>query len=194
MRGPLTEGLGYPSPLRITPAYAGTTSTMPLTSVIVRDHPRLCGDHHDHPCVTQPKRGSPPLMRGPPADYQSEGADSGITPAYAGTTVSTSPLLFRWLDHPRLCGDHILSTVGFIGGLGSPPLMRGPLLRLIQVPRTVRITPAYAGTTRIMTLRLPNLWDHPRLCGDHNHGRGLRRGQLGSPPLMRGPRSCQCLY
>ncbi len=45
MRGPRSASWRYPSKLRITPAYAGTTSSERGLCTTARDHPRVCGDH-----------------------------------------------------------------------------------------------------------------------------------------------------
>ena len=53
------------------------------------------------------------------------GVVDGITPAYAGKRLLSQWIPpFRW-DHPRLCGEKIISSEIFLSDLGSPPPMRG---------------------------------------------------------------------
>ena len=49
---------------RITPAYAGNTPCDDILNLIVRDHPRLRGEHLLTAKLIHSKRGSPPLTRG----------------------------------------------------------------------------------------------------------------------------------
>ena len=70
---------------RITPAYAGKSSTEDRLIVFYKDHPRLCGEKFKIPVVV--------------------GYKNRITPAYAGKSAAA-----RWAcepceDHPRLCGE-----------------------------------------------------------------------------------------
>ena len=64
MRGKALELNGASDLIGITPAYAGKSG---LRSKVERndgDHPRLCGEKHDHLQRDIFKRGSPPPMRG----------------------------------------------------------------------------------------------------------------------------------
>ncbi len=74
-------------------------------------------------------------------------AFDGITPADAGTSIST--VFFRLLseDHPRGCGDKTSYSVTDAGALGSPPRMRGQGYNLANLDNKPRITPADAGTS-----------------------------------------------
>ena len=53
----------------------------------------------------------------------------------------------------------------------------------------VGIIPAYAGSTSRPRAAWRRAWDHPRVCGEHGHGRQVVRQRLGSSPRMRGARS-----
>ena len=70
---------------RITPAYAGKSSTAPMIPTGGWDHPRVCGEKQ---ILTYARMGN-----------------AGITPAYAGKSVSTWPTVFPCRDHPRVCGE-----------------------------------------------------------------------------------------
>ena len=69
----------------------------------------------------------------------------GITPAYAGKSLSweISPHASR--DHPRLCGKKLFAAPFFSVLSGSPPPMRGKAGTADTLSRRRRITPAYAG-------------------------------------------------
>ena len=51
------------------------------------------------------------------------------------------------------------------------------------------ITPAHAGRRRICKRPCAVRQDHPRACGEKAMYAGLRRGEIGSPPRMRGEAS-----
>ena len=189
MRGPRRQNLGLTNARGITPAYAGTTPCCGHDASQRGDHPRLCGDHLDKftdwTCLT----GSPPLMRGPQCSLAQLYAYLRITPAYAGTTAMPGVIAIYFWDHPRLCGDHIVQLMHTREAEGSPPLMRGPRIHIPSTFPVVRITPAYAGTTRTRSRSVCMLWDHPRLCGDHLTEQYVYSFDDGSPPLMRGPQA-----
>ncbi|MDN5357341.1 MAG: hypothetical protein PWR17_510 [Candidatus Methanomethylophilaceae archaeon] len=110
----------------------------------------------------------------------------GITPAYAGTTETVYYLFRITKDHPRLRGDYWFRGRHRRAGHGSPPLTRGLLIIDWVSLSYLRITPAYAGTTKLFTSAQRRTMDHPRLRGDYC--RDVNRGydEQGSPPLTRG--------
>ena len=69
---------------RITPAYAGKSSLFPRSSVILEDHPRLCGEKPPSACTGGRCGGSPPPMRGKDLSAGQLRRNHRITPAYAG--------------------------------------------------------------------------------------------------------------
>ena len=72
--------------IRITPAYAGKTNTVPITLCDYWDHPRVCGKDVFFDLCTAARSGSPPRMRERRALVSAGGPGNGITPAYAGKT------------------------------------------------------------------------------------------------------------
>ena len=167
MRGPLRHGRCRPEPPGITPAYAGTTNFGISAKDAFKDHPRVCGDHHGVNGIVDGYSGSPPRMRGPPSAPGGLPEPVRITPAYAGTTSSPRRIRREIRDHPRVCGDHLGITSLASIPWGSPPRMRGPLEEPEAVQESIRITPAYAGTTATSTADGRMAKDHPRVCGDH---------------------------
>ena len=72
--------------VRIIPADAGSTARLIPYHLIVKDHPRRCGEH----CMTTSLRlngsGSSPQMRGAPDGERNPAEIRGIIPADAGST------------------------------------------------------------------------------------------------------------
>ena len=75
---------------RITPAYAGSTTTGRQSGDSFRDHPRICGEHTWVTFFTFVNIGSPPHMRGALRNNPPDCDRIRITPAYAGSTLVTS--------------------------------------------------------------------------------------------------------
>ena len=73
-----------------------------------------------------------------------------ITPAYAGKSVLCSSGFSRKWDHPRVCGEKIGIKRQRANELGSPPRMRGKEYPANSHQPKHRITPAYAGKSRII--------------------------------------------
>ena len=175
----------------ITPAYAGKSPRRTCPSARAWDHPRVCGEEPKSRRSTCPPSGSPPRMRGRAGDRGSGHTRHGITPAYAGKRRAGHTLPFGGGDHPRVCGEEISSTLSASISLGSPPRMRGRVLRAMSPENARGITPAYAGKSDKRALRCYTLGDHPRVCGEESAvGLGPRKGP-GSPPRMRGRAECK---
>ena len=75
----------------------------------------------------------------------------GITPAYAGKTVSLRLLFGLVGDHPRVCGKDIPFIALSAKNWGSPPRMRERPSSVYFFCTSVGITPAYAGKTAILS-------------------------------------------
>ena len=52
-------------------------------------------------------------------------AAHGVTPAWAGKSLSFWPIMFTEWDHPRVGGEKKTGAVNSGFGLGSPPRGRG---------------------------------------------------------------------
>ena len=109
-----------------------------------------------------------------------------ITPAYAGKSRSrTGPARGPW-DHPRVCGEELPKGGDHHDHPGSPPRMRGRVIRRIRPRTAAGITPAYAGKSRSESRASQLMEDHPRVCGEESHGCTHWPTRRGSPPRMRG--------
>ena len=193
--------------VRITPAYAGKSDISESRSEQCRDHPRLCGEKPFRMPKSRLASGSPPPMRGKVFVTEFVIVQIGITPAYAGKSDQNviitilhkgSPPPMRGKgpegvrytgdpeDHPRLCGEKPTPIELSEEEKGSPPPMRGKAKAAAFLHGADRITPAYAGKSRLLILWYQKNQDHPRLCGEKLDCYHTAIAYLGSPPPMRG--------
>ena len=125
-------------------------------------------------------------MRGKVCWNWSRWSVDGITPAYAGKRYIFKGLLCGFKDHPRLCGEKCAEPSIVVTIQGSPPPMRGKVVRAIPDILRKRITPAYAGKRPTPPMRKDFTRDHPRLCGEKLKIFSSAPEKKGSPPPMRG--------
>ena len=111
--------------LGITPACAGSTSSINLFFSCFWDHPRLRGEYEVHQTVIWLRRGSPPLARGVQTTRQAWDNVFRITPACAGSTLQNHLHFQIHRDHPRLRGEYYCVLHIDCELAGSPPLARG---------------------------------------------------------------------
>ena len=114
------------------------------------------------------------------------GAAVGITPAYAGKSISCAVGVCVVGDHPRVCGEKPAWLSTLRRYWGSPPRMRGKETGVEAVSHCLRITPAYAGKSSFRAFDIAPDRDHPRVCGEKENCHRECRGPRGSPPRMRG--------
>ena len=170
------------------------------------EHPRIRGEHTRCPRMMAAIKGSPPHTRGAPISQHHSGIGAGATPAYVGSTTSCCPTAPRSRDHPRVCGEHydgedvlildegsprVCGEHGVSGGfhfnaIGSSPPMRGARFARVTSAKWLGIIPAYAGSTFSASTIVAELWDHPRVCGEHNRPHPRSTLITGSSPHMRG--------
>ena len=150
----------------IIPAYAGSTGRRRSCESRRRDHPRIRGEHVVPVAVFAEYRGSSPHTRGALWGISSGSPQTGIIPAYAGSTLG-----------PPLPG---------LENRGSSPHTRGAPPHQERPSRWGGIIPAYAGSTpRPMGLTISR-WDHPRIRGEHQPALVGEVQQQGSSPHTRG--------
>ena len=70
-----------------------------------------------------------------------------IIPADAGSTSGFTFGSTRFEDHPRGCGEHIISRTCPLSNVGSSPRMRGAHKARISLSLLGGIIPADAGST-----------------------------------------------
>ena len=171
---------------RITPACAGKSSHQHGAGRWRRDHPRVCGEKTQEPTPKAEYEGSPPRVRGKVSGNGRRFHRHGITPAYAGKSKMSMMDLSVYRDHPRVCGEKPLGHRCQCVLLGSPPRMRGKGIAIFRQLHHGRITPAYAGKSRLWRRPGTRCRDHPRVCGEKKQLHEIVRGARGSPPRMRG--------
>ena len=166
-RGAPTSCRSWHSPLRIIPAYAGSTKPPYRRRRSGGDHPRIRGEHTAWLGSTRSTGGSSPHTRGARMGFECDSMPSRIIPAYAGSTSCPHGAAATSSDHPRIRGEHASKRRSNCRNLGSSPHTRGaPSAAPVATFRT-RIIPAYAGSTRVVPVPGPDPGDHPRIRGEH---------------------------
>ena len=164
--------LAITPPLRIIPAYAGSTprhrAARPKGKRII---PAYAGSTRRGVARIGRLRGSSPHTRGARAGAVGDAEPRGIIPAYAGST-----LLFRMgaaqnPDHPRIRGEHERESPLWRLSPGSSPHTRGARGLWWRPGRGRGIIPAYAGSTPANVRRYDSRQDHPRIRGEHTTAR-----------------------
>ena len=171
-RGALENEPSAMARFRIIPAYAGSTRRPLWHGLSSRDHPRIRGEHLRRPPRVGCAVGSSPHTRGARLREAVDGFDGRIIPAYAGSTSSSHTFVPHSADHPRIRGEHSLTSLvmrsccwiipayaGSTSGLaaignraaGSSPHTRGARRTLPSCSGWLRIIPAYAGSTPLGT-------------------------------------------
>ena len=84
-------------------------------------------------------------MRGKVTGNLYAGRHLRITPACAGKRDLRSRFCPAGGDHPRVCGEKPERFFFIPKQLGSPPRMRGKVIKQVLEMLDKRITPAYAG-------------------------------------------------
>ena len=132
---------------RITPAGAGKTFPFVLLLLRFKDHPRRCGENRSRARCSLSTAGSPPQVRGKLFERAPPEILLRITPAGAGKTHTADGHPFAGWDHPRRCGENIITAIAEAAPTGSPPQVRGKLILAHLRAKCTRITPAGAGKT-----------------------------------------------
>ena len=132
---------------RITPAGAGKTYLDMPDWAKAEDHPRRCGENVMTANLREWRHGSPPQVRGKHPPQLVRRRFPGITPAGAGKTVNIVYNFAVIGDHPRRCGENSSINTKIPAYPGSPPQVRGKLVRTGDYAYVAGITPAGAGKT-----------------------------------------------
>ena len=130
--------------------------------------------------------GSPPHGRGAPDAARYDGAANGLTPAWAGSTISRQHLCVPFWAHPRMGGEHGSMTLAAHKYGGSPPHGRGALGVSTFIHHSTGLTPAWAGSTFWAAGCRGGSRAHPRMGGEHELRPSCIRNSPGSPPHGRG--------
>ena len=84
-----------------------------------------------------------------------------------------------------MCEKNLGKSCTKQGKLGSPPRVREKLKQWEAGLVGNRITPACAGKTRLETMEMLVVRDHPRVCGKNMLAVVFKVSALGSPPRVR---------
>ena len=166
MRGKEGDELGLGQTIRITPAYAGKSKSLPSLHIGSRDHPRVCGEKPQNQKTPPQLIGSPPRVRGKALHFNPHRTGFGITPACAGKSPAMMVCSLEYW--------------------GSPPRMRGKAGIGDVDTGAHGITPACAGKSGFLPSSTGPRRDHPRMCGEKTAPRHLAHFAMGSPPHVRG--------
>ena len=131
----------------LIPAHAGKTVVGGDHSVLLRAHPRSCGENSMPLIEGRLRWGSSPLMRGKRLTARGLPAWRGLIPAHAGKTSSRLASTALARAHPRSCGENPIMPLKRSLDPGSSPLMRGKPNRRSQSIRNRGLIPAHAGKT-----------------------------------------------
>ncbi len=112
--------------------------------------------------------------------------EQGITPAHAGKSADSRVANYCVGDHPRACGEKLLTERSALFHTGSPPRMRGKDNAAAGDGLGSGITPAHAGKSGRFELATNYPRDHPRACGEKPSTQRWIELFGGSPPRMRG--------
>ena len=146
-RGARPTSTGWARSSGIIPACAG--STMPTSQVfgLIRDHPRVRGEHRVVAHSRSIQRGSSPRARGAHVDGCEQRGLGGIIPACAGSTSGWTSTLTGSGDHPRVRGEHPPGPPPPSLSAGSSPRARGARWGRRGLVDDQGIIPACAGST-----------------------------------------------
>ena len=163
-------GLTRLRPARNIPAYAGKTRRVASVTILVSEHPRVCGENPDSTLSTALPNGTSPRMRGKRPSFTFYNFDVRNIPAYAGKTSCTPHPQDEPREHPRVCGENLpcaskaltpISEHPRVCGenrrfdcdseltIGTSPRMRGKRPNVCYTIDVVRNIPAYAGKTHL---------------------------------------------
>ena len=130
--------------------------------------------------------GSPPRGRGKVSKGIKPSDERGITPAWAGKSMTAPGRSSRTGDHPRVGGEKNNHIIDNQYGKGSPPRGRGKAPTWSSPIYRTRITPAWAGKSFHPAGRWQTVRDHPRMGGEKFRTASVRATRSGSPPHGRG--------
>ena len=179
---------------RITPAWAGKSTSHSAQTSNAGDHPRVGGEKVGSPKRPNPEEGSPPRGRGKDLQNSQLLCMMRITPAWAGKRNIKDSNKTLTGDHPRVGGEKRQSSSAVPCVLGSPPRGRGKACSTDVCFWYLGITPAWAGKRETSANTSKKKKDHPRVGGEKHLFCRLHKLVLGSPPRGRGKACRYLLY
>ena len=135
VRGALLQRQRHRIRAGIIPACAGSTWSMAIGTAWDGDHPRMCGEHRISVNTVSSSAGSSPHVRGAHSGIHFRSCRRGIIPACAGSTSIWKPKRSVCWDHPRMCGEHVITLLAALVAGGSSPHVRGAHFENSIIPR-----------------------------------------------------------
>ena len=160
-----------------------------LRPLLLRAHPRACGENPARCRGGSRTEGSSPRVRGKRPGWPSQPGHFRLIPARAGKTWVTAWPTPSPRAHPRVCGENGPPRGPGRGDVGSSPRVRGKLSKGQGDGLASRLIPACAGKTTSPTPCGSTGRAHPRVCGENLLASALAAWWLGSSPRVRGKRS-----
>ena len=132
--------------------------------------------------------GSSPLTRGKPGAALVSACAGGLIPAHAGKTRTSRLSRLYVRAHPRSRGENGQPVADLIINVGSSPLTRGKLVRVLLCTSGQRLIPAHAGKTATPCVAALATAAHPRSRGENGFSSWIFTQVSGSSPRTRGKR------
>ena len=136
--------------------------------------------------------GSSPLTRGKHAVALNRIAFTRLIPAHAGKTGTLGRSYPTFPAHPRSRGENAQTVEVGAHLVGSSPLTRGKLDKIIYRAMSTGLIPAHAGKTSCATATTGGTVAHPRSRGENVAGSQVGPEEHGSSPLTRGKLPSNC--
>ena len=176
----------HSGPRGLIPACAGKTSFSRCALMVVRAHPRVCGENEFFEVCVTGGQGSSPRVRGKLWDAGTPKLTARLIPACAGKTRGPEARGRYRQAHPRVCGENRLRVWLAVFGRGSSPRVRGKRGEFRGRWWRVGLIPACAGKTSSGRTTGVTSGAHPRVCGENGLITRFWGGVGGSSPRVRG--------
>ena len=151
-------------------------------------HPRVRGEHGRRQSCTFARCGSSPRARGTQPKTAWAQPKPRFIPACAGNTAASHNNGTGITVHPRVRGEHTLTSAAGRGPDGSSPRARGTPFAQKEAVKKIRFIPACAGNTMRMVNMSESSTVHPRVRGEHSPTVQATVYLFGSSPRARGTR------
>ena len=185
-RGALVRLLVVSGHRGIIPVCTGSTVSRCADSPRARDHPRMHGEHMPVGEYLSPLSGSSPYARGAQIRSERRRPSTGIIPVCTGSTRAMLESRLETRDHPRMHGEHSISSTPPERRMGSSPYARGALCRRGKDRGVIGIIPVCTGSTTSPPDQNLASRDHPRMHGEHARTSRATACVTGSSPYARG--------
>ena len=144
------------------------------------------GEHAAEASSVSAIAGSSPRARGTRDEDRRDRDRARFIPACAGNTSAALASRAMSTVHPRVRGEHLITTTLALNVSGSSPRARGTLVDNPNHSNTFRFIPACAGNTICGSPASSGATVHPRVRGEHIISCSRVTSTAGSSPRARG--------